>query len=56
VATDARLSQLILEILRTGTQVPVEVSQVVLEVLRVNGTEGPLPPPVGPQPHVQVIG
>lgn len=55
MATDARLSQLLLEILRTGTQVPAEVSQVVLEVLRVNGAEGPLPPPVAAQPHVQVI-
>jgi len=55
MATEARLSQLILEVLRTGTAVPAEVSQVVLEVLRTNGTETPLPPPVGPQPHVQVM-
>lgn len=55
MATDARLSQLILEILRTGTQVPVELSQVVVEVLRLNGAEGPLPPPATLQPHVQVM-
>jgi hypothetical protein len=55
VATDARLSQVLLEVLRTGTAVPAELSQVVLEVLRVNGAEGPLPPPVSPQPHVQVM-
>jgi len=42
VATDARLSQLILEILRTLTNVDVELSQVALEVLRVNGTESPI--------------
>ena len=55
MATDARLSQLVAEILRTGTAVPAELSQVALEVLRLNGTEGPLPPAVTTQPHVQVV-
>lgn len=55
MATTAQLSQLVAEILRTGTAVPAELSQVVAEVLRVNGAETPLPSPVSPQPHVQVV-
>jgi len=55
VATDARRSQLIAEILRTGTAVPAELSQVVVEVLRANGEEAPLPQEAGPQPQVQVV-
>lgn len=55
MATDARLSQLIAEILRTGTAVPAELSQVALELVRAHGTETPLPPTVSPQPHVQVM-
>lgn len=38
-----------------GTATALQLSQVVLEVLRVNGTEGPLPPEAGPHPHMQVI-
>ena len=55
MATDARLSQLVAEVLRTGTAVPAELSQVALEVLRVNGTEGPLPPVATAQPQMQVV-
>lgn len=55
MATDARLSQLVAEVLRTGTAVPVELSQVALEVLRVNGEEGPLPPAATTQPQMQVV-
>lgn len=55
MATDARLSQLLLEVLRIGTAVPAEVAQVVLEVLRANETETPLPTPAAPQPHMQVM-
>jgi len=53
VATDARLSQAILEILRTLTNIDVQLSQVTLEVLRVNGTEGPIVTIV-PQPQTNV--
>jgi hypothetical protein len=52
--TEAQLAQVVLEVLRTGTQVPAELAQVVLEVLRVNGPEEPLPQ-MAPQPHVQVM-
>jgi hypothetical protein len=54
VATDARLSQLVLEVLRTLTAVDTRLSQVVLEVLRVNGTEGPIVTTL-PQPQTNVI-
>jgi len=54
VATDARLSQLILEILRTLTNVDAQLSQVALEVLRVNGTEGPIVT-IAPQPQTNII-
>ena len=51
MATDARVSQLVNEILRTitGTGVSAQVSQVVREVL---WTEAP---PATEQPQIQVI-
>ena len=52
MATDAQVSQLISEILRTvtGTGVSAQVSQVVREVLSTDA-----PPPVTTQPQVQVV-
>lgn len=55
MATDARLSQLIAEVLRTGTAVPAELSQVVVEVLRRNEAETPLPPPTARQPVICIV-
>lgn len=53
--SDARLSQVVLEVLRTGTAVEGQLSQVVLEVLRVAGSETPLPPPTAHQPVLCIV-
>jgi hypothetical protein len=51
---EVRVSQIVPEALRGGAR-PVALSQAVLEILRVAGTEVPLPPDDVTQPQIWII-